>query len=173
MRPDNIITDEKLVLQAAQSVWAKNKYLVLACSQQDYLAVRKLLRTEDLDLTAAYNVLKNIELTYCAIQTESLPQVSNALFHIAGYFKKFISAEERQEMDHLVQTNPRQALALLEEHTRRHQVPYLVQSRFWSQDREKPFNLVSISIVHENVTYQANELMWHGDYLSVIGKPKA
>jgi len=79
MRQENIITDEKLVLQAALSIWAMNKYLVLACSQQDYLAVRKLLRTEDLDLTAAYNIFKNIESTYCAIPTESLPQVSNAL----------------------------------------------------------------------------------------------
>jgi len=166
MRQENIITDEKLVLQAAQSVWAMNKYLVLACSQQDYLAVRKLLRTDYLDLTAAYKILKNNDLTYCAIPTESLPQVSNALFHIAGYFKKFISAEERREIDHLTQTNPRQALALLEENTRRHQVPYLLQSRFWSQDREKPFNLVPIEIVYENVPYQANELMWHGDYLS-------
>jgi len=172
MRPENIITVEKLVLAAAQSVWAKNKYLVLACSQQDYLAVRKLLRTEHLDLTAVYNIFNKIESTYCTVPTEALPQVSNALFHIAGYFKKFISAEERREIDHLIQTNPGQALALLEENTRRHHIPYLLQSRFWSHDREKPFNLVPMAIVHENVTYQANELMWHGDYLSLIGKPE-
>ena len=117
-------------------------------------------------MTAAYNILKNIELTYCGIPTESLPQVSNALFHIAGYFKKLTSDEERQEMNNLILTNPSQALALLEENTRRHHVHYLLQSRFWSRDREKSFNLVPIAIVHNNVTYQANELMWHGDYLS-------
>lgn len=166
MIQETIITDEKLVLQAAESVWAMNKYFVLACSQQDYREVRKLFRTEYLDFTAAYHILKNNELTYCDIPTESLPQVSNALFHIAGYFKKFTSSKERQEMNHLILTNPGQALALLEENTRRHDVRYLLQSRFWSRDREKPFNLVPIAIVHNHVTYQANELMWHGDYLS-------
>lgn len=167
MRQENIINDDKLVLQAAQAVWAMNKYFVLACNQQDYREVRKLLRLEVHDLTAAYNILKNNELTYYGIPTESLPQVSNALFHMAGYFKKLTSHEERQEMNNLILTNPSQAVALLEENTRRHQVRYLLQSRFWTCDREKPFNLVPIAIVHNNITYEANELMWHGDYLSV------
>ena len=42
MRQENIITDEKLVLQAAQAIWAMNKYLVLACNQQDYQKVRTI-----------------------------------------------------------------------------------------------------------------------------------
>lgn len=166
MRQDNIITDKKLVLQAAQSVWAMNKYFVLACRQQDFREMRILLRAEDHNLTAGYNILKNIEFTYYAVPTESLPQISNALFHIAGYFKKLLPREQRQEINNLILTDPSQALALLEENTRRHNVRYLLQSRFWSRDRKKPFNLVPIAIVHNNLTYQANKLTWHGDYLS-------
>ena len=166
MRQENIITDEKLVLQAAQAIWAMNKYLVLACNQQDYQKVRTYLKAIDRDLTAAYRILRNIETTYGQVPTEELPQLSNALYHMAGYFKKLVSSEERQKMSNSIQTNFSQALTLLEENTQKYQVHYLLHSRFWPQDREKPFNLVPVALKHHNVTYEANELLWYGDYLT-------
>ncbi|MBR7554797.1 DUF1722 domain-containing protein [Allobacillus sp. GCM10007491] len=167
MWQENIITDEKLVLKAAQAIWAMNKYLVLACSQKDYQQIRKLLQAENRDLSAVYNILENIETTYGHIPTEELPQLSNALYHIAGYFKKLVSNEERQEINYLIQTNASQALTILKENTRKYQVRYLLHSRFWTHDRTKPFNLIPIAMNHHNITYKANELVWHGDYLSI------
>nr|WP_289037913.1 DUF1722 domain-containing protein [uncultured Allobacillus sp.] len=166
MRQENRITDEKLALKAAQAIWAMNKYLVLACNQQDYQKVRTYLKANGRDLTAAYKILRNIETTYGHVPTEELPQLSNALYHMAGYFKKLVSSEERQRMNHYIQTNPSQALTLLEENTQKYHVRYLLHSRFWPQDREKPFNLVPIALKDHNVTYEANELLWHGDYLT-------
>ena len=128
MRQENIITDEKLVLQAAQAIWAMNKYLVLACNQQDYQKVRTYLKANDRDLTAAYRILRNIETTYGQVPTEELPQLSNALYHMAGYFKKLVSSEERQKMSNSIQTNFSQALTLLEENTQKYQVHYLLHS---------------------------------------------
>lgn len=52
--------NEKNVLKSAQTIWATNKYFVLACSQRDYQLVRELLKPDILDLGSVYDVLKRI-----------------------------------------------------------------------------------------------------------------
>lgn len=166
MHQEKIITDEKLVLQAAQSVWAMNKYLILACSQRDYQDIRKLLNQGNQDLQAAYKILKNAIDTYKDVPTKNLPQVTNALYHIAGYFKENISGEERQTMNAMILTNPDKALEELEAYSRNLEVDYLLSSSIWSGARAKPFNLVPIALTDKGKTYEPNALLWRGSYVT-------
>lgn len=165
IKKNKIITDEKLVLRAAEIVWARNKYLILACSQRDYCEVRKLLRQGERDLKAAYHILKNAQDTFGDVPTENLPQVSNALYHIAGYFKKLIPQEDRQIMNLMIQTNPRKALVELEINTQRFSINYLLDSRIWPELRIEPFNLVPIHLLGKDKIYPASEILWKGDHL--------
>lgn len=167
MREGKVITEEKVVLQATQSIWAKNKYFILACSQQDYREVRKLLREEYRDLPDAYNALQKVEEIFGDVPSAELPQVSNALYHMAGYFKKLISREDRQAMNALIQTNPSKVLDKLEINSRDFKIDYLLNSRIWPSLRKESFNLVPITLMCNGITYQTGELLWQGNYLTV------
>lgn len=166
IKQDKIIIDEKLVLRAAEIVWAKNKYFTLACSHRDYSEVRKLLRPGDCDLKAAYHILKSVHDKFRDVPTENLPQVSNALYHIAGYFKKLIPREDRQRMNVMIRTNPGSVIEELELYTQRFSIDYLLHSYIWPERRTVPFNRVPIHLLNNNENYQASELLWEGDYLT-------
>lgn len=154
------ISNRKFVLKAAQSVWAANKYLVLACDQEAYRDIRQLLKPQNPKLTTAYIMLKNTEEKYRSLPSHELPQISNALYHMAGYFKMYWSSNERQEINNLIKRDPEQALAQLEEQSHLHEIEYLLRTRLWNRERVKPFNNVPISLKHESATYEANQLLW-------------
>lgn len=164
---DYTINDEKSVLKAAQAVWASNKYFVLACSQQHYRKVREYLKQDNRELKAAFKLLKQINEDFKSVPTADLPQISNALYHMAGYFKKKLSNYERQELNDLIKTNPQKALYQIKNYTDYYKISYLEQSNIWPNERQKPFNLVNISIVDNGVTYPPNHLLWQGFYLIV------
>lgn len=159
------INDSKLVLKAAQSVWAANKYFVLACDQEAYRDIRKLLRPDKLELTAAYAVLKRTEEKYHLIPSQDLPQISNALYHMAGYFKKQWSSKQRQKLNSLIKSNPEQALVQLEEQSHLYEIDYLINTRLWKSERVKPFNDVPIPLKHERDVFQTNHLLWEGEHV--------
>lgn len=73
-----------------QKLWAKNKYLVLSHSSKIYLEIRIYLKQEEVSIVKVSELIK---------QAVSLPedkgQVTNALHHVWGYFKKYATKEEK------------------------------------------------------------------------------
>ena len=73
-----------------QKLWAKNKYLVLSHSSKIYLEIRTYLKKEEVSQNKVSELIK---------QAVSLPedkgQVTNALHHVWGYFRKFATKEEK------------------------------------------------------------------------------
>ena len=159
------IDEPKFVMKAAHAVWAANKYFVLACRQQDYLKIRELLKPEKIQIQAAYDVLENVVHQFSDVKSKDLPQLENALYHIAGYFKKKLTTEQRQEMNCLIQDNSEEALAKLEEYKSLFNIEYLQNTTLWQGSRAKPFNEVPVELTYKNVTYQKGELFWKGSYV--------
>ena len=81
-----------------QKQWAKNKYLVLSHSSKIYLEIRTYLKQEEVSLEKVNELIK---------QAISLPedkgQVTNALHHVWGYFKKFATKEEKDNFFEMIE----------------------------------------------------------------------
>lgn len=159
------IENPKLVLKAAQAVWAANKYFVLACNQRDYLQIRQDLRPDVLRLEKVYATLDDVWKQFSDVKTEQLPQLKNALYHISGYFRGKLPDEKRQEMDGLIRTDPKLALEKLEKYTFELNIEYLQMSTLWQRHRTKPFDEVPIAMKHKSVIYLKNQLCWKGNYV--------
>lgn len=161
----DIITNRKIVIKAAQTIWAMNKYFVLACDQNIYRQFRTDLKPNQADLSAVYHQLQAIQIKYQTTMTSNLPQITNALYHIAGYFKNHLSASERRALNELIQTDTRDALKQLEKYTKSYQITYLNQSNIWPKDRKSPFNLINQPFTIFGLTYPAQTIYWYGEYL--------
>ena len=74
-----------------EMLWAKNKYYVLSKSHKAYLEIREYLKAKEVDilfLKERIQTVRDLE--------ESKGQVTNALHHVWGYFKKDASEVEKQ-----------------------------------------------------------------------------
>ena len=81
-----------------QKLWAKNKYLVLSHSSKIYLEIRTYLKQEEVSLSKVSEFIK---------QAVSIPedkgQVTNALHHVWGYFKKYATKEEKDKFFEMIE----------------------------------------------------------------------
>ena len=81
-----------------QKLWAKNKYLVLSYSSKIYLEIRTYLKQEEVSQNKVSELIK---------QAVSLPedkgQVTNALHHAWGYFKKYATKEEKDNFFEMIE----------------------------------------------------------------------
>ena len=81
-----------------QNLWAKNKYLVLSHSSKIYLEIRTYLKEEEVSQSKVSELIK---------QAVSLPedkgQVTNALHHVWGYFKKYETKEEKDNFFEMIE----------------------------------------------------------------------
>ena len=81
-----------------QKLWAKNKYLVLSHSSKIYLEIRTYLKQEEVSQNKVSELIK---------QAVSLPedkgQVTNALHHVWGYFKKYTTREEKNNFFEMIE----------------------------------------------------------------------
>ena len=81
-----------------QKLWAKNKYLILSYSSKIYLEIRTYLKQEEVSLEKVNELIK---------QAINLPedkgQVTNALHHVWGYFKKFTTKEEKDNFFEMIE----------------------------------------------------------------------
>ena len=81
-----------------QKQWAKDKYLVLSHSSKIYLEIRTYLKQEEVSLEKVNGLIK---------QAINLPedkgQVTNALHHVWGYFKKFATKEEKDNFFEMIE----------------------------------------------------------------------
>ena len=81
-----------------QKLWAKNKYLVLSYSSKICLEIRTYLKQEEVSQNKVSELIK---------QAVSLPedkgQVTNALHHVWGYFKKYATKEEKDNFFEMIE----------------------------------------------------------------------
>ena len=84
-------------MSLCQTLWARNKYLVLSHSSKIYLEIRQYLKSESVEVAHVQALIE---------QAVSLPenrgQVCNAFQHIWGYFKKKASTTEKEDFMHLL-----------------------------------------------------------------------
>lgn len=165
---DKQIESSKFIRQLAQDVWAANKYFVLACSQVDYLAIRHHMNSDGDGLLQAYAVLENVIERYGGERNCQLPELTNSLYHMSGYFKKYLSNEERQKLDSLIRTNQQQALEEIEALVFQYNVTYLVMSLMWKENRAAIFNRNQKKMKYAGVFYEQNELIWQGDSVWIM-----
>ena len=82
----------------SQKLWARNKYLVLSYSSKIYLEIRTYLKQEEVSQNKVRELIK---------QAVSLPedkgQVTNALHHVWGYFKKYATKEEKDNFFEMIE----------------------------------------------------------------------
>ncbi|GAA0599143.1 hypothetical protein GCM10009001_14270 [Virgibacillus siamensis] len=157
--------DEKLVLKTAQAVWAANKYFVLACSQQNYQKIRQHLRPDVKEFNVAYQLMEETDSRFRNVPSGQLPQIINALQHIAGYFKKQLPAGAKHNLNVLIRKNPSQAIRELEQLAGIHHVDYLLYSRLWERLRERPFHKVPYRLKHQSKELPQSSLYWMGDHV--------
>ena len=90
--------DNKEERVQCQKLWAKNKYLVLSYSSKIYLEIRTYLKQEEVSQNKVSELIK---------QAVSLPedkgQVTNALHHVWGYFKKYATKEEKDNFFEMIE----------------------------------------------------------------------
>ncbi len=81
-----------------QKLWAKNKYLVLSYSSKIYIEIRTYLKQEEVSQNIVSELIK---------QAVSLPedkgQITNALHHVWGYFKKYATKEEKNHFFEMIE----------------------------------------------------------------------
>ena len=116
-------------ISQCQTLWARNKYLVLSHSSKVYLEIRQYLKS---DLVEAAHVQDLID------QAVSLPenrgQVCNAFQHVWGYFKKKASPAEKENFMLLLgryqvgQVEQKVLVEAVKDLLRKYPNPYLQQS---------------------------------------------
>ena len=92
-----VIMENLNQISQCQTLWAKNKYLVLSHSSNIYLEIRQYLKS---DLVEATHVQDLIDQAVAL--PENRGQVCNAFQHVWGYFKKKVSTSEKEDFMHLL-----------------------------------------------------------------------
>ena len=81
-----------------QKQWAKNKYLVLSHSSKIYLEIRTYLKQEEVSQNRVSELIKQ-----AVSLSEDKGQVTNALHHVWGYFKKYSTKEEKDNFFEMIE----------------------------------------------------------------------
>ena len=77
-------------ISQCQTLWARNKYLVLSHSSKIYLEIRQYLKSESVEVAHVQALIDQ-----AVALPENRGQVCNAFQHIWGYFKKKASPAEK------------------------------------------------------------------------------
>jgi len=112
---------------------ARYKYLLMAHNPLQYKVLGKLLgsmgQSDPTELGPRYFSQLMVALKQCATRGTH----SNVLQHLSGYFKQSLSAEDKQEVQHVIGQYRRGVvplvvpLTLLKHHLRHHPDPYIAQ----------------------------------------------
>ena len=84
-------------ISQCQTLWARNKYLVLSHSSKIYLEIRQYLKSESVEAVHVQDLIDQ-----AIALPENRGQVSNAFQHVWGYFKKKASTTEKEDFMHLL-----------------------------------------------------------------------
>ena len=80
-----------------QTLWARNKYLVLSHSSRIYLEIRQYLKSDSVEVERVQDLIDQ-----AIVLPENRGQVSNAFQHVWGYFKKKASTTEKEDFMYLL-----------------------------------------------------------------------
>ena len=84
-------------ISQCQTLWARNKYLVLSYSSKIYLEIRQYLKSDSAKVAHVQDLIDQ-----AVALPENRGQVSNAFQHVWGYFKKKASSAEKEDFMHLL-----------------------------------------------------------------------
>lgn len=84
-------------MSLCQTLWARNKYLILSHSSNIYLEIRQYLKSESVEVAHVQALIDQ-----AVVLLENRGQVCNAFQHIWGYFKKKASTTEKEDFMHLL-----------------------------------------------------------------------
>jgi len=79
-------------MSQCQTLWARNKYLVLSHSSKIYLEIRQYLKSDSVETAHVQDLIDQ-----AVALPENRGQVSNAFQHVWGYFKKKATDAERED----------------------------------------------------------------------------
>lgn len=79
-------------ISKCQTLWARNKYLVLSHSSKIYLEIRQYLKSDPVEAAHVQDLINQ-----AVALPENRGQVSNAFQHVWGYFKKKAGTSEKED----------------------------------------------------------------------------
>lgn len=86
-----LIMENVSQISQCQTLWAKNKYLVLSHSSKIYLEIRQYLKSDSVEAAHVQDLIDQ-----AVALPENRGQVCNAFQHVWGYFKKKASLAEKE-----------------------------------------------------------------------------
>ena len=92
-----VIMENVSQISQCQTLWARNKYLVLSHSSKIYLEIRQYLKSDSVEAVHVQDLIDQ-----AIALPENRGQVSNAFQHVWGYFKKKASSAEKEDFMHLL-----------------------------------------------------------------------
>ncbi|KJQ58402.1 YbgA family protein [Streptococcus gordonii] len=124
-------------MSKCQTLWARNKYLVLSHSSNIYLEIRQYLKSESVEVAHVQALIDQ-----AVVLPENRGQVCNAFQHIWGYFKKKASTTEKEDFMHLLlryqsgQADQKDLVAAVRDLLFKYPNPYLQKSTLLFQNEE-------------------------------------
>ena len=124
-------------MSQCQTLWARNKYLVLSHSSKIYLEIRQYLKSESVEVAHVQALIDQ-----AVVLLENRGQVCNAFQHIWGYFKKKASMTEKEGFMHLLlryqsgQADQKDLVAAVRDLLFKYPNPYLQKSTLLFQNEE-------------------------------------
>ena len=116
-------------ISQCQTLWARNKYLVLSHSSKIYLEIRQYLKSDSVEAAHVQDLIDQ-----AIALPENRGQVCNAFQHIWGYFKKKASTTEKENFMLLLeryqvgQVKQEVLVEAVKDLLRKYPNPYLQQS---------------------------------------------
>lgn len=92
-----VIMENSNQISQCQTLWARNKYLVLSHSSKIYLEIRQYLKSDSVEAAHVQGLIDQ-----AVALPENRGQVCNAFQHVWGYFKKKASTTEKEDFMHLL-----------------------------------------------------------------------
>ena len=116
-------------ISQCQTLWARNKYLVLSHSSKIYLEIRQYLKSDSVEAAHVQGLIDQ-----AIALPENRGQVCNAFQHVWGYFKKKASLDEKENFMLLLeryqvgQVEQEVLVEAVKDLLRKYPNPYLQQS---------------------------------------------
>lgn len=128
-------------ISQCQTLWARNKYLVLSHSSKIYLEIRQYLKSDSVEAAHVQGLIDQ-----AVTLPENRGQVCNAFQHVWGYFKKKASPAEKENFMLLLeryqvgQVEQEALVEAVKDLLRKYPNPYLQQSTllFWDKAEVSP-----------------------------------
>ena len=86
-----VIMENSNQISQCQTLWARNKYLVLSHSSKIYLEIRQYLKSDSVEAAHVQDLIDQ-----AIALSENRGQVCNAFQHVWGYFKKKALPAEKE-----------------------------------------------------------------------------